>query len=125
MKAMSNFVRRWGAAILVMLAIFCLSSRPSAELPHFGWADAAVKKGSHVLGYGLLALSYWKAFGWRPERIAQAWGLAVLYGISDELHQAFVPGRHASALDVLLFDSTGAAIALLARQRLRAGASRR
>ncbi len=38
--------------------------------------------------------------------------IGVLYGISDELHQAFVPGRYADAADVLadavgiLFGST-------------------
>jgi len=124
MKAISNFVSRWGAAIIVMLVIFVLSSRLQAELPQFGWADAVVKKGGHVFGYGLLALSYWHALRWRPERIALAWGLAMLYGTTDELHQAFVPGRHPSALDVLLFDNTGAVIALWAKRRLWAGASR-
>lgn len=38
-----------------------------------------------------------------------AWAIAVLYGVSDELHQAFVPNRDSSALDVG-FDAVGAAI---------------
>lgn len=35
-----------------------------------------------------------------------SFGISVLYAASDELHQYFVPGRHASMLDVLL-DSAG------------------
>ena len=35
--------------------------------------------------------------------------LAFLYGLTDEIHQAFVPGREASALDVMA-DGAGAMI---------------
>ena len=44
---------------------------------------------------------------------AWAFALTVLYAASDELHQAFVAGRHLSALDVGI-DATGALIALVA-----------
>jgi VanZ family protein len=103
-----------------MAAIFALSSRPSDELPRFGSVDALVKKSGHMLGYGLLALSYWRGFGWDRGRRGHAWALAVAYAATDELHQAFVPGRHPSAVDVLLFDAVGAALALWLR-RWRAG----
>jgi VanZ family protein len=33
-------------------------------------------------------------------------GLAIIYGISDEIHQYFVPGRHFSLFDILT-NSTG------------------
>ena len=36
-------------------------------------------------------------------------GLAIAYGISDEIHQSFVPGRDASVGD-LIADSVGAAL---------------
>ena len=42
-----------------------------------------------------------------------ALGLAALYAISDEVHQHFVEGRHAAALDVLI-DATGALVGVLA-----------
>lgn len=100
-----------------MAAIFALSSRPSDELPSFGGVDALIKKSGHVLGYGLLALSYWRGFGWERKRMLHAWGLAVAYAATDELHQAFVPGRHASPVDVVLFDAVGAALALWLRRR--------
>ncbi|WP_276955518.1 VanZ family protein [Allomeiothermus silvanus] len=43
--------------------------------------------------------------GWR--RYSWGWAIAVAYGLSDEFHQSFVPGRQADALD-LLADSVGA-----------------
>ena len=49
---------RWLPAVLVMAVIFVFSSIPSDELPNFGLWDLLVKKGGHVLGYGLLALAY-------------------------------------------------------------------
>ncbi|NJN14405.1 MAG: VanZ family protein [Planctomycetes bacterium] len=51
------------------------------------------------------------------------WGAAIaaLYGVSDELHQLYVPGRFASVTDVLL-DVAGALLALFwSLRRPRAG----
>ena len=66
-----------------------------------------------MLGYGFLALSYLHAMGNKRRRYLFAWLLAVLFAASDEFHQSLVPGRHASALDVLIFDNLGAAIGIL------------
>jgi VanZ family protein len=44
-----------------------------------------------------------------------AWMLAVGYACTDELHQFFVPGRHASWLDIALFDAPGAALGIATR----------
>lgn len=67
------------------------------------------------MSYGLLALLLLWAL---PERglgtrrsYALAATLAVLYGLSDEFHQAFVPGRNATAFDVVI-DALGALLAL-------------
>ncbi len=102
------WLRRWGPALLMMIAIFFFSSRPSNELPNFGTWDYFMKKGAHAIGYGLLALAYWR--GWEFERGKKwlAWGLAICYAITDEFHQSFVPGRHPSAVDIFLFDDLGA-----------------
>ncbi|MBI5947884.1 MAG: VanZ family protein [Chloroflexi bacterium] len=47
----------------------------------------------------------------RMALLAACWAFAVLYGISDEWHQSFVPGRDAAILDVAL-DAVGAALGL-------------
>lgn len=114
---MRDWVEKWGVSALLMVAIYALSSRSSDELPRFGVVDALIKKSGHILGYGLLALSYWRGFGWDRSRSMHAWGLALAYAVTDELHQAFVPGRHASAVDVLVFDGLGAALTLFLCRR--------
>ena len=103
---------RWLPAALIMAVIFGFSSTPSAELPSFGLMDFLVKKGSHMLGYGLLALAYWYGLRFDKRRGWLALLFAILYAITDEFHQSFVPGRHPSWVDVLGFDGGGALIAL-------------
>lgn len=65
-----------------------------------------------MLGYGLLALSYWNALDRAKGKRPVAWLLAVFYAVTDEFHQSFVPGRNASFWDVLIFDNLGALISL-------------
>ncbi|MEZ5417883.1 MAG: VanZ family protein [Vicinamibacterales bacterium] len=61
----------------------------------------------HFVAYGVLALLTLRATsGGRREAgvswtaVAVAWCIAVSYGISDEFHQSFVPGRTADPADV-------------------------
>lgn len=119
---MMKKVSRYIPAAIMMAAIFTFSSIPLRDLPNFSWADVVVKKGGHMIGYGLLALSYW--FALKPEKGKNwkywlAWVLAILYATTDEFHQSFVPGRHPSPIDVLVFDNLGAAIALFLASRIQ------
>ena len=102
-----------------MLLIFWVSARPSSQLPNFGWLDYLVKKGGHAIGYALLALLYWRAFEFREDKRTVAWILTLLYAISDEFHQSFIPGRHPSITDVLIFDNLGSLISLWLITRYR------
>lgn len=81
-----------------------------------------------VLGsLGLACTGSWKAAASRHV----GWGLLVMslgsaYGLLDEYHQTFVPGRSASPLDVLV-DAAGVAAGvstLWGVARLRRGAER-
>ncbi len=112
MQKIAQLISQWGAALVIMAAIFALSSRPAGELPDFGSWDYAVKKAGHVLGYGLLGLAYWRGLRMHRRRVLAAWVFAVIYAATDEFHQSFVAGRHPSIVDVLLFDGGGAALAL-------------
>jgi len=112
MSKVNQLVLRWLPVLLMMLIIFLLSARPPSELPNFDWADRIVKKGGHMTGYALLALSFWRALGFRRKKWWLAWGFAVLYAVTDEFHQSFVPGRFPSIWDVLVFDNLGAFISL-------------
>ncbi|HEX6035248.1 MAG TPA: VanZ family protein [Anaerolineales bacterium] len=112
MSNTKEIVRRWLPALLVMLIIFLFSAKPPSELPNFDAADRFVKKGGHMLGYALLALSYWRGLGFLPKRKWVAWCLAIVYAVTDEFHQSFVPGRSPSIGDVLIFDNLGAMLSL-------------
>ncbi len=112
-------ILHWLPSVAVMAAIFGLSSIPSQELPSFGLLDLVVKKGAHMLGYGLLALTFWYGLHLDKRLWWLALSLAVLYAISDEYHQSFVPGRHPTWVDVFIFDGGGASLALLAVSGIR------
>jgi len=86
----------------------------NADLLHF-----LLRKGAHFSAYFMLALCIahglkyymggYKLFLW-------AWGLASLYGVTDEIHQYFVPGRSCLLSDMLINAAgaaTGTAIVLL------------
>jgi VanZ family protein len=95
-----------------MALIFVLSSIHSPpQLP-----SAIGDKGAHAMLYSGLAALIVRALagGWRPF----AGGIAVaavlfstLYGVSDELHQLFVPTRTADLND-LAADAVGSAVAV-------------
>jgi len=64
----------------------------------------------HALGYGFLALAnLYSLGGLRPW---WAWLMTIAYAALDEYHQSFVPGRNASAIDVLLLDKLEALMVL-------------
>jgi len=112
-------VLRWLPACVLMTVIFMLSSLPSSEVPDFGALDFLVLHAGHFLGYALLCLAFQFAL---PRRLSPgirsiaAIMLALLYAVSDEWHQSFVPGRSQSLFDIIV-DGLGASTAmfLLAR----------
>jgi hypothetical protein len=109
----------WLPALFMMLLIFLVSAQSSSNLPNFDWADGLVKKSGHTVGYAILAWLYWRALEFKDSQRWVAWLLAVLYALTDEFHQSFVPGRHPDVLDVLIFDNFGALISLWLINRYR------
>jgi len=105
-------IQKWIPAFLMMGVIFWFSAHSADELPNFDWADAIVKKSGHMVGYGLLAFTYWYGLGMDKQKRWLAWLLAVLFALTDEFHQSFVLGRHPSIWDVMIFDNLGALISL-------------
>ena len=104
----------WLPAVLWCTLIFVLSSQPSLPSP-----DQVTDKQAHAFTYGVLALFCLMGLtGWRWRQVAgaslvAAFGIAVLYGISDEFHQSLVPGRTPDVADVAA-DAVGAFAALAA-----------
>lgn len=119
--------RRWPSrlisltpALLWMAVIFWLSSRRS--LPTGGVEVVSVL--GHFTVYAVLTVLLYG--GLRREGLAVrramllALVLATLYGVTDEVHQSFVPGRDPDPLD-LIVDAIGAgtALTLIALRRVK------
>lgn len=105
---------RWLVLIAYAALIYYLSSQShplgNIRMPFVGF-DKLVHAGIYALFAGLCAwaLEAWPAV--KLEILLIALILTTLYGISDEWHQSFVPGREADPMDVLA-DFTGALLAL-------------
>ena len=112
MKKLLLIVLRWFPALMIMLVIFTFSAQPGDNLPNFLNWDYAIKKTAHVIVYALLSFSYFHLLNYNKKRYWLAWLLAIVFSMTDEYHQSFVPGRHPSVFDVLIFDNFGALIAL-------------
>lgn len=110
---------RWTAALGWMAVIFGLSAQSTFPLPHAPW-DNLYDVAGHLGVYAVLAVLLRWALAEAGVRRAGLWAfvLAVLYGISDEFHQSFVPGRYPDIFDIAT-DAAGAwaALWLLSRRR--------
>ena len=98
--------------VLLFIVIFYLSSLPGdTYVPSFFSADKVL----HVCVYGVLGYLVARALGSygisRKQIFIRAFALCILYGISDEVHQLFVPHRHASVMDVLA-DGIGSSLGI-------------
>ena len=97
---------------VVMGTIFLLSHQPgdSLQLPAFPGAD----KLAHMVAYASLAVTFFWFLGKRGAERQKSSVLltvcfCVLYGMTDEFHQSFIPYRSVSGLDIVA-DTTGAAL---------------
>ncbi len=92
----AKLVALWVPALVWMAVIFWVSSLPGSEIPG-GYATPGHLIAYSVLG-GLLALPLLRMTG-RDRAIALALLAASIYGITDELHQTFVPMRTPDVAD--------------------------
>jgi len=104
-------VRRWLPVLVWAAVIFAFSSIPSLGTGLGTW-DLVLRKLAHVTEYAILGALLLRAL----ERPLPAFAVGVLYAASDEVHQHFVSGRHASPVDVAI-DAAGIAIGLAAWRR--------
>lgn len=137
---LKSFAKYWLPVVVWMALIFSASgdtdsARRSSRIieplvrwlfPHIAedniWPIVLFfRKCAHLTEYAVLALLLWRALrlvaaqttGWSWRVARNAWFLVVLYAITDEVHQMFVPTRMGSVWDVLI-DSIGGAGGLLA-----------
>ena len=108
-----RLVSLWLPVACWMGVIFGLSAIPHLSSGLGTW-DVVLRKGAHMTEYAILSVLLWRAL--RNELGALA--IAIVYAGTDELHQAFVRGRHGSPVDAAI-DGVGAAIGLLVLLRAR------
>ncbi len=86
--------------------IFTFSSFPTVSTSNFYLWDFLLKKSAHVIEYGILATLIYRALVnyevKKDKAILVAIFLAFLYGVTDEFHQSFVPGRGPKFTDTLI-----------------------
>ncbi|MBU5485758.1 VanZ family protein [Clostridium sp. MSJ-11] len=129
----------WIAIIFWMVVIFKLSSQPAVQSGELSGMitninikiiekirpntqlniikfHRIVRKNAHFfiyLGLGVLTINFLKRRGVKGYKsIIFALLICILYAISDEVHQIFVPGRAAQVKDVII-DSAGACFGIL------------
>jgi VanZ family protein len=82
----------------------------------FATVHEVCRKLAHLAEYGILSLLLYRSLptpgGGERQRALWSVLAAAAYSLTDESHQLFVPGRHASIVDCAI-DSTGAALAVL------------
>jgi VanZ family protein len=112
----------WAPAVLWAGLIFVFSAQPDLRFLPDENLDFVVRKIGHMAVFGILALLLWRALATttaRPKPWVAALAITVVYAITDELHQAGVIGRNASAVDVAI-DAAGAVVAISAVWLVRA-----
>ena len=101
---LKKFLFYWFPILIYCLLIFIQSSHPSIE--HISdWPN--IDKVLHFAAYALLGIFFLRAL--KTTRIKNNLKLVLIlsvlfasfYGISDEIHQYFVPCRNADLMDVL------------------------
>lgn len=99
--------------LAIMGAIFYLSHQ--SVLPVRLSLFPGLDKICHFVAYGTLAGGLWLAFRLNGHRFLFLPSLLIslLYGISDEIHQLYVPGRSFALADILA-DFLGALVTLTA-----------
>ena len=111
--ARSRVLTMWLPVLAWAAVIFAFSSIPSLSSGLGVW-DTVLRKGAHITEYAILGALLYRAL----EREAPALAAGIAYAATDELHQHFVRGRHASPIDVGI-DAVGVALGMLVWLRVR------
>jgi VanZ family protein len=103
----------WLFVIIYACIIFVLSSSPKPPQPEPITRIPMSNEILHFIQYGgfclvlFFALNTSQSFWIRYNATYLSILIAILYGISDEIHQSFVPGRSCDGIDIFV-DGLGA-----------------
>lgn len=101
--------------LIYWIILFILTSLPSNKLPEIGLSDKIEHFGAYLVLSFLLNMAFRfqkkiKLFSERPN--LYSFLFVFIYGIFDEIHQAFIPGRYCDLFD-LIADTIGAILGLI------------
>lgn len=100
-------------AISWMVLIFFFSSRPGTSVADSQVLNFIFFKSLHLIEYGILFILIYRV---TEKNVKLSLVLTIIYAISDEIHQLFVPTREGRLRDVFI-DSLGAFLAVLIVRR--------
>ena len=113
-----NILYYWFPVLLYCTLIYIQSSYPSPQsIPRLPYIDKVL----HLGGYAVLGALFLRALRTLPfkNRLRLVMFLSILlsslYGISDEIHQHYVPYRNADVMDALA-DAVGSVLGVFAYQ---------
>ena len=112
-KPLRTALLTWLPLVAWMGVIYYLSAQPHLPNPQTGFWGELLSSGAHVAVFAVLALLWARALAGSPHWAWPVLGLTMLYALSDEFHQSFVPGRHPDPWD-LVCDGLGAVLGLAA-----------
>lgn len=97
-----NYIKYWFPVFIYSGIIFYISSMESVPTPDIVHFDKVLHVCEYVpFGFLTARAIYYSKSTFSINKIILLTALAALfYGVSDEFHQSFVDGRHASVLDV-------------------------
>lgn len=115
MRKAVNFLIAWLPPFFLMAALFYSSSQHAVELAPTLTTDFVAHKSIHVVIYAALYFLVFRGFylSYKKKNVNDflLWALVVtmVYAISDEFHQTFVPTRTGTVRDIFI-DATGVLI---------------
>lgn len=109
---MARGLRFWLPTFVWAVVIFAFSSFETVQTSKFYWQDFILKKTAHVIEYGVFFVLLYRMLRnttqfSKQQAAVLSFLVSSVYGISDEFHQSFVPGREARIRDVAI-DAGGA-----------------
>ena len=124
---MKYFLGFWFPVILWLGIIFSLSSLPASKTPELPFPH--LDKIVHVIEFAILGMFTMRAFNSLTKlrsikvKICLSVSICVIWAISDELHQLYVPGRQADFFDFIA-DVLGVCLALWLFSRYTANSTK-
>ncbi|NBO23028.1 VanZ family protein [bacterium] len=108
-ESLLNKIEKHLPLFLICIFIFIQSDKTARVVSYDGNTNWFIHKLAHFVLFSLVFLFANRSFGDKRKALV----FTILYGISDEIHQSFVPTRTASLTDVLIDSSAGVSMYIL------------